>query len=318
MKYIKNKYCKNNLVQLMHISNRCNFIVSPDEIILLKSDGNLILNSYKKHPKRFLFPYSINSVTNSNHSLYYNELFEYDKPYLNFSGEGVGGYSFQLNYFIKDDENKTIFYSTPISCDRRYASEKDIYLTEEELKKIFDKKSNDSIYVIDVYGKILFANNKVNGLVIKKNIVPNNKELIELDKQKREYDEDMKIMARRIAHCFDDDYKEEEKEKILPRNVDEIKDLDIFSAGLFNNYSHMLLTVKNGKFSLMWFKLKYLEKDKFKLTYHNIPITIPDKNEIINYVKENEIEIENISDPNITYVDEDLEKKRKTIKIKRN
>lgn len=123
----------------MHLSNRCNFIVSPDEIILLKSDGNLILNSYEKHPKRFLFPYSINSITNINNSLYYNELFEYDKPYLNFSGEGVGVYSFQLDYFVKDDENKTILYNELISSDRRYASYNEVYLTEVEIKKYLIK-----------------------------------------------------------------------------------------------------------------------------------------------------------------------------------
>lgn len=85
----------------------------------------------------------------------------------------------------------------------------------------------------------------------------------------------MKIVARRIANCFDDNYKEEEEEKILPRNIDEIKNLDIFSTGLFNNYNHMLLIVKDVKLSLIW----------FKLTYNNIPIIIIPNKKIINYAK---------------------------------
>ena len=284
MKAIDKKYCKEGLVQLMNLSDMCNFIVSPNEIILLKSDGKIIVNNYEGHPKRYSFPFSERIITNDS----YHGLFEYNKPYLNFSG-AVGGYRLTIDYFVKDND-RAILYETYLSADKRTAEENTIELTRDEIEEKFNKDLYDSMYVIDISGKILFANNKVNGLVIDNNIIPTNEEIVALDAKERVYEQDLSFMARRIGHVFDETYVEEEQEEIKPRNIEEIKNLNIYSGGLFKDYHHILLTSKGGMFSVQWFKLEYVEKDKFKMSYSNIPVIVPDSSEILEYAGLNKIE----------------------------
>lgn len=282
MKAIDKKYCKDDLVQLMNLSDMCNFIVSSDEIVLLKSDGKVIVNNYENHPKRYSFPFSERIITNNS----YHGLFEYNKPYLNFSG-AVGGYRFGIDYFVKDND-RAILYETYLSADRRTAEENTLELTRDEIEEKFNKDLYDSMYVIDISGRILFANNKVN--VIDNNIIPTNEEIVALDVKERVYEQDLAFMARRIGHVFDETYVEEEKEEIKPRNIEEIKNLNIYSGELFKDYHHILLTSKDGIFSVQWFKLEYVEKNKFKMTYSSIPVIVPDSSEILEYARSNVIE----------------------------
>lgn len=309
MKAIDKKYCKGNFVQLMHLSDTCNFIVSTDEIILLKSDGKVLVNNYTDHPNRFEFPFSEKNMTGS----YYNELFEYNKPYLNFRGN-IGGYGFGLDFFFKGTD-RALLYDVPLPIDQRIAEENVVELTREEIESIFNKDSYDSMYVIDVNGRILFANNLKNGLVIEKSIIPSDEELIALDVKDRIYDQDMTKIARRIGHIDDPDYDEETEiyPNIEVRPLEEIKNLKLYGSALFDRYSHMLLTSKDGKFELKWFKLKFLEKDKFKMTYSPISIAIPTIDDVIHY--SNNYDIEYTHDPvqrtsNMNDVSEQQEKEK--------
>lgn len=291
IKAIDKKYCKGNLVQLMHLSDACNFIVSTDEIILLKSNGNVLVNNYKNHQNRYEFPYSEKTTTGR----YYNELFEYNKPYLNFRAS-FDGYGFGLDYFFKGTE-RALLYDASLPIDRRVASENVSELTREEIESIFNKDAYDSMYVIDVNGRILFANNRKNGLVIENNIIPSDEELISLDVKDRIHDQDMTKIARRIGHIDDPDYDESTDvyPSIEPRTIEEIKDLKLYGSALFDRYSHMLLTSKDGVFNLQWFKITFVEKNKFKMTYSNIPIIVPTIDDVISYTNNHDIEY--TSDP---------------------
>ena len=52
----------------------------------------------------------------------------------------------------------------------------------------------------------------------------------------------------------------------------------------------MLLTVKDDKFDLKWFRIDFIEKDKFRLTSSPINIIEPTIDDVINFSRDNEIE----------------------------
>lgn len=52
----------------------------------------------------------------------------------------------------------------------------------------------------------------------------------------------------------------------------------------------LLLTIKEGKFCLMWFKIEKLTQDRFRLTTRPIEILEPTIDDVIQYTKNNQIE----------------------------
>lgn len=280
---VNKKYCNNNLIQLMHRENTCNLIVSDEEILLLRLGDKVIINSYENHPDRSLFPYS----DKAKNGPFYNELFEYRKPYLVFSGN-YGGFNFELNYFFKGND-RALFWSETLQTDRREVNENEMTLSREEIENLFNKDNYDSMYVIDVNGKILYASNPKNGVVVSNQIIPSDEEIIEKDYLKRIGEAKMKSTMRRVIR--DSEITEEDDpSKVKRKTIEEIKDLTLYNSSLFDRFGHMMLTSKNGEFSINWFKIKFIEKDKFKLIYQPIYIKIPTNIDVINYLKNNKIE----------------------------
>ena len=134
IKAIDKKYCIDNFVQLMPHTDDCQLIMSTDEIIFLKVDNNILINKYKNHPKRYLFPYSDFEKHNTESSTNYNQLFEYNKMYLNYCGS-ISNFNFSKNYFFKGT-NRALFYKETLDYDERKinkSNEKEEYLTKKEI-----------------------------------------------------------------------------------------------------------------------------------------------------------------------------------------
>lgn len=282
---IDKKYCHNNLVQLMHRENNVNLIISDDEIILLKLGDKVLVNAYENHPDRYLFPYSEKVMTGP----FYNSLFEYNKPYIVYNG-GLGGYNFSTNYFL-EGYDRTLFWSDYLSTDFRGVKGNEKVLSRSEIENYFNKDNYDSMYVINTNGKVLYANSKVNGLVVDNRIIPSDEEIIELDYKDRKSKVEMGILSRKIVYLEHFDYDEkEDPSKVEKRSIDDIKNLKLYYGGLFNDYSHVMLTVKNGVFYINWFKIDMLSKDSFKLTTQPIVFKIPTYVDVIKYMSKNKIE----------------------------
>lgn len=282
---IDKKYCHNGLVQLMHRSNTINLIISAEEILLLKLGDSVLINSYEEHPSRYLFPYS-DKIKNG---AYYNSLFEYKKPYLVFNAS-LGGYNFETHYFF-EEKDIVLFYSESLPTDLRGINGSTTTLSREEIEKYFNKDNYDAMYIIETTGRILYANNKKNGLVIDNIIIPSKEEIIEKDYKDRINKIKSGILARKIVYSNDFDYEEKEvPSKIERRCIDEIKDLNLYSGGLLDSFGHMMLTCKDGNFSLKFFKIDMISKDEFKLTSQLVAIGIPTYNDVIKYMLKNKIE----------------------------
>lgn len=282
---IDKKYCHNNLVQLMHRENSVNLIIDDEEILLLKLGDKVLVNSYDNHPDRYLFPYS-DKVKNGP---FYNGLFEYKKPYIVYNS-GIGGFNFSTNYFLEGND-RALYWSDDLPTDFRGVKASEMILTREEIENYFNKDNYDSMYVIETSGRILLANSKSNGLVVDGKIIPSEEEIIERDYRERKSKVEMGILSRKIVYSGYSDYEEtSDPEKVERRNIDEITDLKLYCSGLFNDFGHVIITVKNGCFSINWFKIDMIDKDKFKLSYVPILFKVPTYVDILKYMSSHKIE----------------------------
>lgn len=295
IKAIDSKYCKDNLVQLMPLTDVCQLIMDTDEIILLKIGNNILINKYTNHPSRYLFPYSDNernSVTP--YSSNYNELFEYNKLYLNYRGS-IREYNFHKNYFVKGT-NRALFLKESLSVDDRNNDNHKEYLTRNEVEKVFDDKQYDSMYIIDKNGNILYAKSKKDGCIIKEKIILSDNEIIELEAERRISNIKIALMSTGNRDAIlDVDHKN--------KKIEDIKNLNLY-GGMFNKYGHLLITSKDGQFNMKWFSLDFIEQNKFRLTTSPIPVIEPTIDDIINYTKNNNIE--NTPEPYIGETNESI------------
>lgn len=303
IKAIDSNYCIGDFVQLMPYTDACQLIMSTDEILLLKVGNKVLVNKYTNHPNRYLFPYSdkeknsINSYSNN-----YNQLFEYNKLYLNFRGS-VSGYGFHKNYFFKGT-NRALYFNESLCIDQRNAIEDETYFTREEVEKIFDSTQYDSMYIIDVNGFILYANSKKDGCIINRKIIPTDNEIIDLEAEERI--SNLKNALMSVGNC-DDILNIDRKNKKL----DEIRNLKLYGPILSRTYSHFFITSKDGDFNVQWFRLDFVEEDKFKLTTSPIRVIEPTVDDVIDY--SNKHNIENTPEPYISESDETIKKAIKNI-----
>lgn len=280
IKAIDKKYCIDNLVQLMPYTDVCHLIVSADEIILLKTGNGVLINKYAQHPSRYLFPFSEKEQNDWNH---FTELFEYNKVYLDFRGS-VGGFRFDKNYFFKGSE-RALFLEEPLPVDERNATMDSVELNRTEIEKIFDSDNYDSMYVIDRNGRILLAKNDKDKICIGKSIIPSDEEIIEMELRDRKGNYNI----ARALNPANDTHENYEKAN-AKKTIEEIENFKIYGPALLGKYSHMLLTVKDGKFDLKWFRIDFISKDKFKLTTSPIAIIEPTIDDVITYSSNRDIE----------------------------
>lgn len=280
IKAIYEKYCIGDLVQVMSHTDTTQLIVSADEIILLKTGNKVIINKYANHPNRYLFPLSEKIQQDFDH---FTELFEYDKLYLDFRGS-ISGFRFDKNYFFKGSERALILEES-LQVDERYATTSSVELNRVEIETIFDSNNYDSMYVLDRNGRILFARNDKDNILIGESIIPSDKEIVEMELQDRKGDHNIACAINPELDTPENYDKVNKKKKI-----EDIENFKIWAPALFGKYSHMLLTSKNGKFDLKWFRIDFVSKDKFKLTTSPINITEPTIDDVISYKEKWNIE----------------------------
>lgn len=274
IKAINSKYCKNGLVQVMPYTAETHLILSSNEIILLKLGDKILINKYSNHPNRYLFPFSDKEQNDQQH---FTEIFEYNKLYLNYCYRSWSGFNIHKNYFFRGN-NRGLFLDESLSCNERDASKNTMELSRKEIEEMFNSNNYDIMVVMDRNGVISFIESKKDKFKIGANIIPTNEEIV-----KKEVDS--RIGDYNIAKLFNPSLDDEEKyqQASKPKTIDEIKNFNIYGPILLGNYSHLLLTSKDGKFNLMWFRIDFIEKDRFKLTFSPIEIIEPTIDDVINY-----------------------------------
>lgn len=300
-KIIDSNHCDNKYISAKLDDSVAHFIVGIDEIVYLnKKDLPLIMDD--NNSQNYLSFSETENHSSSKKSL----IFEYNKPYIDFI-VSIHGYGASQKYFFKGT-NRALYLNEPLTIDERYAFEnREIeILNREEIEERFNKDNYDAMYIVDTYGKVLFANNKVNGLVVGDKIIPSDDEIVK-------WDLDNRIADFNIMRLITNSARNEERFKIAhtPRTIDEIQNFKLYGGSILRTYSHMLLTVKNGKFSLKWFRIDFEEKDKFKLTTSPISVNEPTVDDIINYTREDDKRREEIENSSIYIKNSDINQKSK-------
>lgn len=241
-------------------------LIDSEEIVLLKTKGEILINKYLNNPHREEF--SFKEIKYSRpfflewDSERYNELFDYNKIYLRFEITG-GGYRFGKYYFLK--ENEEVFCICEHLDNEENLTVKE--LSKNEIEDFFDSNNYDSMYIINCEGYIEFASNKKDGTIINMDIIPSDEEMISIELQKRMNNE---FLASIFS--YDRDFKQN---RLEPKLIDEIQNISIYGKGMFHGYYYILVTSKNGKFDVNWLGLEYIENGKYRLTLENVLITEP-------------------------------------------
>lgn len=286
IKAIASKYCRENLVQLMNITDNCQLIVSADEIILLKIGNSVLINKYSNHSKRNQFPFNEREQNDEDH---FTELFEYNKTYLNFKGS-VGGIRLSKNYFFKGS-NRALWLEESLLGNERTNTEFSTKLDRQEIEELFNCNNYDSMYIIDRNGRILFARNDKDNIKIGNKVIPSDDEIIEMEFNRRK--ESQKISD--AINLADDIVCNNNKKEYKRKTIDEINDFKIYGPTYTGKFKDIVITTKNGKFDIRWFKVDLIEENKFRLTFRIIDIKEPTIDDVITF--SSNYEIENTPEP---------------------
>lgn len=224
-------------------------IMNPTEITYLEMDGKIQINKCKN---------------SANTKKGYNIVYDYDQFYLD-SGANIHGYSLSSHYFY-GSLNRAFQLSNGIILDERYLKSKVKidYLNREQIEHIFNPESYDSMYIL-CEGKILYAQNKVDGLVVDKKIIPSDEEIIEEECKGREF---WFNIYRKPGETIN---------KVKRKELKDIHDLKLYAPAvpIFQEFVHTLITSKDNIFTVCHFGIKYKEENVFELKRQEIGIEVP-------------------------------------------
>lgn len=246
-KVIDSSQCNNDLVLISMLPNHRCLIINKDEIIYLKTGYNVIIDKTLSMNNKPQFDYD-------NYINFEKEtpvLYEYNKLYIKIDSTFFRDYCFSQQYFFRGT-NRALYLDSVISSDNVKTNDKEVILNRKEIEQIFNKDMYDGMYIIKHDGIVKYCSNKTNGLVIDKKIIPSDEEIIKLSLNNE-------------------------------LTIDDIKNIPIYGSNLIWDYNDMLLIVNNGKFELKWFRIEFIEKDKFKLVTRDIPIIEPTVDDLLNY-----------------------------------
>ena len=276
-KIIDSKHCDNKFVMdAREYFPNC-FIVNLDGIVYLKRGDKELIRDDNNSENNLRFEVS---------GVYRREvpiIYEYNKQYLDFVEDYIGMGAKQNCYF--KGTNRALHVEDYLHIDERYtySGNESYEVSRGKIEYIFNKDNYDAMYVL-AEGKLRYAYTKKDGLVLNdlvygENLIPTDEQIIKLELEDRTFNNYIASVIREGVSL-----KDTHNKTLEPKTIDEIKNLKIYD-GFLRNFVHMLLTVKNGKFNLMYFKIEFIEKNWFKLTTCQIPVIEPTVDDIIDLTK---------------------------------
>lgn len=171
IKLIDKEYVRDDLLQLMVGTNDNEIIMDDKEIILLKVDDVIYIDKYLNHKRRSEFPYQdipMHKDEETDTELY-NILFEVNNDYLIYEMDEFSD-NVIMNRFFKSDDGILWNYERAEDFDEDLFDV--ITYTRDELEELFNPKNYDGLFVIDTKGRMVVASTKVDGDILKGEILP--------------------------------------------------------------------------------------------------------------------------------------------------
>lgn len=82
----------------------------------------------------------------------------------------------------------------------------------------------------------------------------------------------------------------EKKREYKRKTIDEINYFKIYGPTHTGKFKDIIITIKNGKFDIRWFKVELIEKNNFRFTFRIIDIKEPTIDDVITFSSNYEIE----------------------------
>ncbi len=268
------KNCKNGLVQYMPKTDENQLILGKDGIILWKIGDVVAINKYRDHESRADSPFHEMERVDEQH---FTELFKFNETYLNFSGS-KDGFLMLKNHFFKSDDGALILEEV-VPLEKESHTEIASILSRAEIESMFDANKYDAMFVLNNYGMVTFAGSKNDRLRVGRDIIPSDDAIRELDLKNR-------LWNYEIGRVLEG----EQGKKPRTGKIGSIREMPLYGPSYKRNFSHLLLTMKDGSFDLMWFKIDFVWKDRFRLTASPVFFKEPTVDDVINYCKSSEVE----------------------------
>lgn len=164
-KIIDKEYVKGDYVQIMTGFKTCKnvLVASPDEIVFLLINGEVIINKYLDHEMRYSFPKSdISSHIDPEYNCkLYNMIFKTNTSYIMYSCDGKNNY-YSNNLFLRHEDD-VIWNNIPF--DFESCSYRDGGLFTEKKLEDFILSYNRAIHIIDFKGNIVYSSTNEDGKV---------------------------------------------------------------------------------------------------------------------------------------------------------
>lgn len=265
---VEPKFCKRNLVEYMPLTDRNQLIVGQEGIILLRIDGKVLINRFMDYAHRLEFPYGNKEQSDIDH---YTELFAYNSLYLNFSS-CFNHLTLERYFFFKRKEGALALDDILALKQSEAVEIRDVF-DRRGIESYFDysKRDCDFAFVFNRMGDILYIGSEKDGIDMGY-VIPTNDQIVELDFRNRYW----KSVLLGKTHS---------NKRKLPqsRRINSITNLPLYGPLSDDDFSHYLLTGKDGHFELEAFRLKFLKEDTFELTVAPIDIKEPTIDDVLNY-----------------------------------
>ena len=221
---INKKYCNNDSINELESINKSYMIIDDKEIYFLKDNNNVLINKN-------------NEILNK----YINFVYDYDKLYLNYSGN-INDYEINEKYYFKNNNVSYLYYNVLSDIEVNDRLDK-IILTRNQLEENFNSNNYDSMYIVNLYGNIIYAKNNVDGIVVDNTLIPEDNYLLEL------------------------------REKMQNKN----DNIFLYDSSFTGRYLFTLITSKNNIFNMAYFKIMYTKDNNFVLIQAPVRIDEPKK-----------------------------------------
>lgn len=166
-KIIDKEYVKGDYVQVMTGFGMCKnvLVASPDEIIFLSVNGEVVINKYLDHEMRYSFPKSdISSHIDKEYNCrLYNMIFKTNTSYIMHCYDYNSNY-YSNNLFLKHGDD-VLWSDVPFDFESCNFLDGGLY-TEKKLEDLI-LSYNRSIHIIDFKGNIVYSSTHEDGKVKK-------------------------------------------------------------------------------------------------------------------------------------------------------
>lgn len=256
MKKIRSEYCTEDKVQVMLSNAPSQIIFSPDDIICFKENGKKLIYTYEEDLSKNVLPYCDIPET----KMHLNHLFDYDKPYVQFTSDPIIGFSLRLSDGYSLDVftfNKSLLGAELRELSLQKHGLKEICMVtdaEGVIKFLRKQPEEDAKYILDQSDGILYVDTEAYGnLVDRYNVVLDDNEIL------KKYI----FMKFTLFGNFDGE---------RPQNISQVPP-HIISSDLF--CEPIMFISKDGKLFYTEFDIRFLKSNEFLIESYQKEIVVP-------------------------------------------